>query len=910
MRIVKSIAVVIFAGILLSSLSFAATQDRLSGPVSSDQMVPLRGNMHGLARPEFDLGRVDGGRMMYGVTLAFRPSAAQQKDMDSLIAELGNPSSPNYHKYLTPKQFGKKFGLSQNDLDKITAWLQAQGFQNLAIANSRNEISFDGTVEQVEAAFRTEIHAYAVEGEVHIANATEPSVPAALAGSALAVGHLHDFRPKPRLRIEPHFTSAQTGNHFLTPGDFATIYDLQGLYTAGSDGTGQTIAVVGQTAIVTSDLDHFRSAAGLATKQPTQTLVPNSGTSTVFNGDLGETDLDLEWSGGVAKNATIMYIYVGNSATYNVWDSLNYAVQNNVAPFISTSYGFCEAGLGLSATQQIQGWAQQGQMQGQTIVAASGDSGAADCEPNGSTVATTGLAVDVPASIPEVTGMGGNEFFGDPASLTTTADWTGASGTDTISSAIQYISEEVWNDTLAAGILSASGGGASTFFSKPTWQTGTGVTGTQREVPDLSLSASPDHDGYLFCTSDKGAVTCTSGFRNSTGGLAVVGGTSAAAPTFAAILALLNQYFGNTPPTGLAPVNPVLYKLAANNPAAFHDVTAGDNKVPCTNPSPNCPTSGTLQFGYAAGPGYDQATGLGSVDGFVLAQAWAATLPGFSATATAASPASVAAGGSANSTITITPQNGFTGSVNLSCPSAPAGITCAFATNPVPGGSGTSILTIQTAPDMATGMSSVTVQGASGGIPKTATVSLNVTATTETFSLTSSLSGGTLPVTQGSQGTVNLTVTSTTGFVANGQTAAPVLYTCSDPASESTCLGPQGATTATSVSFTLTTTAPSAALHRPFERGSRIFYAALLPGLLGIVLTFGAKRSGRGVRLLGLVMVLGFSTMWLGSCGGSSGSGNHNPGTPKGPYTINITAKTTGANPVSAGPLTFTLSVQ
>jgi subtilase family serine protease len=792
--------------VLLSNCSYAVSPDRINGPLNAGPKVALRGNIHGFAKPENDLGHADRSRLIQGITLAFRPSTAQKRDLDQFIAELGNPSSPRYHKYLTPKQFGERFGLSRHDLDNVVTWLQSLGFTNIQIANSRSEVSFDGTVAQLESVFQIEMHHYLVDGIVHLANASEPSLPAAIADSVLNVGHLHNFAPKPRARALPRLTSFVSGGHFLTPGDFAAIYDLTSL----GDGAGQKIAVVGQSTVSTTDLSNFRSAAGLPPSTVTMTL--QGGTATKCSGDEGESDLDIEWAGGVAKNATVIFVYAGlntgdacgQARSNSVWDALDYAVQHNVAPFISTSYGFCESGLGLSFAQQVQGWALQGITQGQTIVSASGDAGSADCESGGSSSSTTGLAVDVPASIPEVTGAGGTQFKGDTAGAvsgtapnTTAASdppyWlasgTGADGT--VITAQQYIPEQAWNDTTNANntnrTLSASGGGASLYFAKPTWQAGTGVpTDTARDVPDISLSASNYHDSYLLCSEDFSATSCSVGFRESAGGVfSAVGGTSAAAPTFAAILALVNQSLGNAPPTGLAPVNPRLYQLASSYPAAFNDVKTGNNMVACTSGTTNCP-SGTTQIGFNAGTGYDQVTGLGSVNGNALAQDFAAA--GFLLVPEAAS-IQVAQGSNGTATVHVTALNGFTGQIT---------------------------------------------------------------------------------------------------------------YTCSDSVTESTCTGPSTAIDSTqAASFQITTKAPTARLERIFDGGPRILYATLMPGLLGIVFVASSrKRSLRGVRFLGLIMVLGFSTVWLGSCGGSS-SGTKDPGTPTGSYTIMITG-TSGALTSSA----------
>src|ERR1700687_3435272 len=607
MRFAKSIISVLAIAGLLSTVSYAVVADRITREIDASQTVALKGNVHGLARPNSDLGRADASKMMHGVTLAFHPSTAQQQDLDNLLAEQQDRSSPSYHKWLTPAQFANRFGMTRADIQRVKAWLQSQGFTVTSVANSRNEISFDGTVSQIEVTFRTEMHNYLVNDEIHTANATNPSVPAALADSVLHIGHLNDFAPKPRAIVRPHLTSYVSGNHFVSPADFATIYNVAPLY-ATADGTGQTIAIVGQSSVIATALANLRSAAGLPATAPQMVLLPTP-TSTRCTGDENESDLDLEWSGGVAKNATIIFVYAGlssgdtcaNRNGKNVWDALDYAVQNQVAPFISTSYGFCESGVGSTFANQVRGWAKQANSQGQTIVAATGDSGAADCD-GAVASASQGLAVDVPAAIPEVTGMGGNEFTGDSPTFTTNnppgADlpyWAAAGATtDTVSSALAYIPEKAWNDTAVTGKLSATGGGASIFFTKADAprQTGQGVPNDgKRDVPDLSIAASPDHDGYLVCSEDdsQGGIqpSCVAGFRDaagSSGSFTVVGGTSVAAPTFSAILALINQQLGSP---GLGNVNPNLYGFAAGSSSPFHDVTSGNNKVPCTSGTPN-----------------------------------------------------------------------------------------------------------------------------------------------------------------------------------------------------------------------------------------------------------------------------------------------------------------------------------
>ena len=937
----------LLAAVAVSSHSYATTPDRVVGDLATSQKIALHGNVHGLARPEFDLGRADGSRAIEGITLSFRPSPAQQQALNSFLAQLADPHSKNFHKYLTPAEFGERFGMTRNDLDKIAAWLQAEGFRNISVANGRNQISFDGTVAQLESVFAMEMHHYLVDGVVHLANSGEPSVPTGLAGIVGSLWHINDFSPKPRISVKPNLTSYVSGNHFLTPGDFAKIYDLGTLSTAG--GTGQKIAVIGQSMVSTTDLNNFRSAAGLASSTVTMTLA--GGTATRCAGDEGESDLDIEWSGGVAQNASVTFVYAGlgtgdscSNRTNSVWNALTYAIQHNVAPFISTSYGLCESGLGQTfVVNTLQPLIQQGQAQGQTVTAASGDSGAADCDSGNS--AAQGLAVDAPASIPEVTGAGGNEFSGDASATVTgtppnttaqpTTDWgPSGTGTDTpVITALGYISEEAWNDTTEslaetppAG-LSASGGGASIYFPKPTWQTGTGVPADgKRDVPDISLSTSQFHDPYLFCSED--AVTspdksCATGFRDSSGNFTAVGGTSAAAPTFTAILALINQFIGNAGTTGLAPVNPTLYSLAAGTPSPFHDVTSGNNMVPCTTGKPDCPT-GTTEIGFNAGVGYDQVTGLGSPDVTNLANAWAASLAQYTLTAGAVSPASVPAGNSATVTITIAATSGATATgetVNFSCKGMPSGVQCGGfspASVVVPSsGSVTTTLAIQTTGNAAAGISQFTVIGTSGTASASTGVSLALSATAMSFTLTTNLSGGTVSVAAGqTTGPINIAVgsTSTPSFlIASGSsnsTILPLTYKCNGLTDGITCIfSPTTPTSSTTLTLKLATTASTSRLQPPFERAHGIYYALLLSGFLGIVLTVSSrKKSTGGARVLALFLATSLSTLWMASCSGTNGGGNKVSGTPSGSYPITVNATTGGAAPITSS-VSFTLNV-
>ncbi|MBV9340179.1 MAG: hypothetical protein JO159_04730, partial [Acidobacteria bacterium] len=333
---------------------------------------------------------------------------------------------------------------------------------------------------------------------------------------------------------------------------------------------------------------------------------------------------------------------------------------------------------------------------------AAGDDGAADCDANDIS-AIHGLAVDVPASIPEVTGVGGTEFTGDATATVSgscaaaTNYWSMSCSPTSGASALSYIPEMVWNDPVVSGstAFSATGGGASTIFSKPAWQTGPGVPNDNaRDVPDVAVSASPNHDPYLICTQGR----CTNGFRDSGNNLSGVGGTSAGAPTFAGIMAIINQA---TRSSGQGNANKQLYSQATSAPSSFHDITSGNNNVPCTKGTPNCPNGGNI--GFSATANYDQTSGLGSIDAFNLVTSWPGFIssPAFSLGATPLSFSIAAVGQSGTSSLMVGGTGGFNGSVALSCsvPStATAQISCAVSPASVAlsssSASGTATLTV------------------------------------------------------------------------------------------------------------------------------------------------------------------------------------------------------------------------
>jgi uncharacterized protein (TIGR03437 family) len=580
-----------------------AQQDRIAGPIEGAKAVVLNGNVNPRAQPQFDQGPVDPSLQLALVTLALKPTPQQQAALQQLLNEQQDRSSPNYHRWLTPEQYADQFGLSTADIAKIREWLESQGFTIDYVATSRNWVAFNATAAQITNAFHTEIHHYAVDGEIHFANATEPSIPAALETMVLGLLELDDFYPQPsRARFQsPASDSKQNssnpkfsaeGQHYLAPDDLATIYDVSRLYQAGIDGSGTTIVVAGESDISLADIATFRNDFGLPVNVPTVMLPPGSPDPGMTKAQV-EADLDIEWAGAVARNAQIIYF---NSS--DAFASARYAISKNLAPVITFSYGACEADDSETGRETMVSLAEQANVQGITWLAASGDSGAAGCDMAfDNSEAALGLAVSLPASLPELTAVGGAEFNEGTGNY-----WNGTNSL-TGESALSYIPEMAWNESGSGG-LAASGGGFSMFYPQPAWQTGPGLPVTNaRAVPDVALTSAL-HDGYALVSGGQDLVAY---------------GTSAPTPVFAGIVALLNQHEGSN---GLGNINQNLYRLAQTK--AFHDITTGNNVVPCGADTRDCTTG---SYGYYAAPGYDPVTGLGSVDAYDLITGWNGATP-------------------------------------------------------------------------------------------------------------------------------------------------------------------------------------------------------------------------------------------------------------------------------------------
>jgi subtilase family serine protease len=754
MKIRRTAIGVILAGLSLALIATPAVQAqthpvpaRITAQVDDTRTVQLKGNVHPLARPEFNRGAVADSQPMTRMLLTLQRSAEQETALQQLMDAQQTKGSASYHAWLTPEQFGKQFGPSDADVQAVTDWLTRQGFQVAKVAAGRSAIEFSGTVAQVRNAFHTEIHKFSVNGEEHLANVSEPAIPAALAPVVRGVAALNTFPRRAHLHnrgvyrwqrdtgeIKPLFTYGTNPVNFaMAPGDFAKIYNIP----AGADGTGQTIALIGQSNIDANDVIAFRTLFGLPQNftQANNVIVngPDPGLQ-LGTGDEGESDLDVEWAGAVAPNATILLVTSSTTQsnptqiTAGIDLSALYAVDNNLASVISESYGFCEPFLGATNNQFYNSLWEQAAAQGITVVASTGDSGSAGCDPDPSGVspnaAVDGLAVSGIASTPFNVAVGGTDFDATAQPVTPPNQYWSATNGPTFASALMYIPETTWDDSLCAinyptacntvdpngfDLAAASGGpsncaifsgsNCSKGYPIPAYQAGfhASLYPTVRTIPDVSLFASNGENGVavITCQADVNPNGAACSLSSPFTDFSLVGGTSAATPPFGAIVALINQANGGGRQGN---VNYGLYFLAAhdtnytsnacnsslpatpNSLCIFNDVTKGNIGVACVKGSTSsvdgstswCQGAGPM-FGvtvangsvaYGAGPQYDLATGLGSVNVTNLLAKWS-TFARTGTTTTVTSPTGgTPSGTSFSATVTVTPA-GVTGDVSL-----------------------------------------------------------------------------------------------------------------------------------------------------------------------------------------------------------------------------------------------------
>jgi hypothetical protein len=705
---------------------------RITQAIDETQLVTLKGHVHPLARPEFDQGAVNESMATNRMLLVLKRSVEQESALTQLMVDQHNTNSPNYHKWLTPEQFGAEFGPADADIQAVTSWLESHGFQVAKVSKGKIAIEFSGTAALVKQAFHTEIHKFLVNGEIHLANASDPQIPATLSAVVKGLAPLNNFRARQAHHVAGEFTkstgSSQVmpvnpelttggGNFGIGPTDFATIYNVLPLWNTtptAVDGSGQSIAVIGVSNINLQDVQNFRTVFGLPTGGAANTpvvVIDGSDPGILNDGSETEALLDVEWSGAVAKGAQIHFVIAADTdiasglvlAIFNVID-------NNSDPIVSLSFSDCEPNEGVNNGPNGL-WEplwEQAAAQGITAMVATGDNGAAGCENSNAKApnpATTGLQVNAFASTPFNVAVGGTDFNDAGAQSTF---FNAVNDPTTLASAKGYIPESTWNEsctnaafgsspeancnsTLPANqkaVFSVGGsGGASGVYTKPAYQSfisaanGMPADGA-RDLPDVSLfsSAGFNKSFYVVCEAD--AVSSPS-CAGTTFNFLAVGGTSASTPSFAGIMALVNQKNGRQ-----GNANFVLYKLAQMQYAAatacnsvatplpaaactFNDVTAGTIAVPCTKGSLNCNTTGTdtigVLSGFSATPGYDLATGLGSVNAQNLVNNWTKGVTAFtpsSVTLSLSPTTGITAGQSVTVNITVTPSTA-TGDVAL-----------------------------------------------------------------------------------------------------------------------------------------------------------------------------------------------------------------------------------------------------
>jgi len=806
--------------------------------VDESKLVTLGGNTRPEARTKYDRGRVADSLLMEHLQLLLRRSPEQERELDKFLDDLHDSSSPAFHHWLTAKEFGERFGVADPDRETVKNWLRSHGLRLNVDYTNNVLIDFSGTAGQVREAFHTEIHNLNVKGVKHIANMSDPQIPAALAPAISGIVSLHDFRPYPMYRPRADYTVSESGiKHYLVaPGDLATIYDLNPLFSAGISGQGQTIVVIEDTDVYTTDdWVSFRSVFGLSSYtngsftqiHPAPPTGSNNCSDPGTNGDDREAIIDAEYASAAAPSAAIVLASCTNTVTFGGLIALENLLNDDSTEteLVSISYGECEAQNGASSNAAFNSTYQQAVAEGVSVFVSAGDHAAAGCDAADED-AVYGIGISGWGSSPNNVAVGGTDF-GDTFAKTNSVYWK-TTNSAKFESAKSYIPEVPWNDSCASLLLAEFKGYSETYGSsgfcnsiqgetdfldtiggsggpsgcatgtpsqsgvvsgtcagwpKPSYQSVLGnPSDGVRDIPDVSLFASSGVwlHYYPYCFSGPGGVPCTEAPVDWPG----AGGTSFSSPIMTGIQALVNQKAGarqGNPnfvyyslaaaeygSTGDKACNSTLGNAVANS-CIFYDVTQGDNDVSCIG-TQNCyqpsgangvlsSSDGAYQPAYITTTGWDFATGIGTVNAYNLVNNWPA---GFTLTASPSS-LTMTQGGLGTSTITITPTNGFSGSVTVSASGLPSGVSAVFSPNPA---TSSSLLTLTASAAAATGTVTVTITGTSGTLTNTATLSLTVNTVAPGFNLSASPSAVT--ITQGgASGKSIVTVIPVNGFLGD-----------------------------------------------------------------------------------------------------------------------------------------------
>ncbi len=438
--------------------------------VDENKLVTLAGNTRLEGGTENDLGAVADSLNLNHMMLQLKRSPEQEQAAAQFAADLTNPKSPNFHKWISATEFGKNYGLAEADIQTISGWLESHGFTINSVYPSGMTIDFSGSAGQVRRAFHTSIHNLDVNGERHIANVSDPQIPAALAPAIAGVVSLHDFRPHKMSRPKYTFTYNRQTYWAMVPADLATIYDFNPLFAKGITGAGQTIAVVEDTNLYSgTDWTNFRrefgltqySSGSLTTAHPSGSGA-NSCSNPGVNSDDSEAILDAEWASAAAPGAAIIVASCDNTeVTFGGFIAMQNLINGSNPPsIISVSYGSCEAENGASQNASVNSLYQQAVMEGVSVFVSAGDEGAAACDGGGNS-ATHGIGVSGWASTPYNVAVGGTDFS-DVLNSTTGTYWS-KTNTSTYGSAMSYIPEIPWNDSCANGLYANYVGFSTTY---------------------------------------------------------------------------------------------------------------------------------------------------------------------------------------------------------------------------------------------------------------------------------------------------------------------------------------------------------------------------------------------------------------------------------------------------------------
>ncbi|MGD0628767.1 MAG: protease pro-enzyme activation domain-containing protein [Terracidiphilus sp.] len=758
------------AGLPLCFAPFAHSQEaetrstapsRLVSPIDEHSLITLKGNVRGDIAAVQDLGPVEDDMQLH-LFLLLQRSPEQQAGLDNLLARQQQPTASEYHKWLTPKEFGARFGASPEDIAKLSRWLESHGLQVRSVLNNASMIDFAATAGQVREAFHTELHYFDIRGGKHAANVRDPQIPAALAPLVAGIKGLSRIPPltnHTRVRqsawdadahrwhpVETSSGNLAAGNlaspadnagggyYLVTPQDLYTIYDINPTFSGGELAAKATVAVIEE-----SDIEYGTvGAGGVATGGDVATFrtlfgVPGTLNMHVYHGygsvacnapgidpdGIGEDEeasLDAEWINATAPSANEIFMSCDQSPDNGIFSSMAALIDNNLSDVMSLSYGETELAYTSSSDYTAQDTLYaQAALQGQSIFISAGDSGSDTADQNTGGTATSGINVSAFAA-PTVTVAGGTDFSdlydaleGGPAQTT----YWGSSNNAFYADALSYVPETSWNNSCASSILAAfygyagaglcasegtsndgsvigGGGGFSTHYTVPAWQTGiSGYSGLYHSLPDIAGFAANGFWGHylIFCDSnpaDASSTGCTS--ANNFGG---AGGTSFVAPYMAGVAGLLVDSTGSR--QGL--LNPALYALAKAQftapatatacysngqtsntgvttglPAStciFNDVTTSNNDVPCASGSTSCYVdsgqsygmlsttgSSSLSVAFPSTAGFDQVTGIGTVNVQNLLTSWNTAFT--STTGLKASPASITTSQSTQLTATVT----------------------------------------------------------------------------------------------------------------------------------------------------------------------------------------------------------------------------------------------------------------